>query len=80
MPERHRLFIVRVHRDEQRIAELEAGVVQFLAEVDEMIARLNDLNPEIEKLLDAVEAGYGDLGITDADILLCDPHYQGAKA
>jgi len=85
MPERHRLFIVRVHRDEQRIAELEAGVVQFLAEVDEMITALDTLNPEIAKTLNEQLRGslgedYGDLGITDEDIRACDPHYQGAKA
>lgn len=41
LPMRNRLFIVRVPRDEELIAEMEAEVVKFLAEVDAMIELLN---------------------------------------
>lgn len=40
MPEAMRLFVQRVHRDDNAIAELEATVVEFLAELD---ARLFEL-------------------------------------
>jgi putative phage-type endonuclease len=40
MPEHLRLFIVRAKRDEVVIAEIEAEVIKFNAEVDEIIARL----------------------------------------
>lgn len=70
LPERHRVFIIRVYRDDQRIAELEAGVVMFLKEVDEMIARLNELNPETEQFKKALRESLDaeELGITDDDI------------
>lgn len=48
MPRRHRMFIKRVYRDEERIAEINAAVLQFLAEADSTIERLNRLNPESE--------------------------------
>ncbi len=41
LPMRNRLFIVRVPRDEKLIAQMEADVVKFLAEVDAMIELLN---------------------------------------
>jgi putative phage-type endonuclease len=41
LPERNRLFIVRVPRDDQLIAEMETEVVKFLAEVAVMIELLN---------------------------------------
>lgn len=40
MPEHLRLFIVRVKRDDVLIAEIEAEVVKFNAEVDEILAKL----------------------------------------
>lgn len=45
LPSRHQLFIKRMQRDEQRLREMEAGVVQFLAEVDALIDVLNRRNP-----------------------------------
>lgn len=47
LPRRHQLFIKRVFRDDKRIAEIEAGVRQFLSEVDEMIDNLEKLNQEL---------------------------------
>jgi putative phage-type endonuclease len=41
LPARNQLFIVRVPRDENLIATMEAEVVKFLAEVDAMIELLN---------------------------------------
>ena len=68
LPERHQIFRVPVQRDNARIAELESGVLQFLAEVDEMIAELDRLNPEIaatEKLREQLDSS---LGVTDEDL------------
>jgi len=45
MPERLRLFVKRVERDEKRIAELEAGVEKFLAELDDKVAKLKEMQP-----------------------------------
>lgn len=44
MPEDLRLFIQRVERDDKRIAELESAVREFLAEVDDTIAKLTGLD------------------------------------
>lgn len=54
LPPRHQLFCVPVERDNCRIAEMEAGVIQFLSEVDALIAELNARNPEIAEQPNAV--------------------------
>lgn len=41
-PEPLDLFICRLHRDDKRIAEMEAEAVKFLAEVEAMVVRLKD--------------------------------------
>ena len=43
LPERLRLFVRRVHRDEKLVAELEAEVSVFLAELEQTIGRLDAL-------------------------------------
>jgi putative phage-type endonuclease len=40
MPEDLQLFVTRVERDDKKIAELEAAVIEFLNEVDQKIATL----------------------------------------
>jgi hypothetical protein len=45
MPEHLQLFVVRFHRDDARIAEMEAEVLKFLAEVDAIIERLPKEDP-----------------------------------
>lgn len=45
MPETLSLFVQRVHRDNERIAELEDAVRQFLSELDQKIADLHNLSP-----------------------------------
>lgn len=40
MPEHLKLFISRLHRDEAEIAEVEIEVVNFLVEVEELIAKM----------------------------------------
>ena len=40
MPENLQLFVCRLERDDAVIAEMEAEVIKFLAEVDEVIAKL----------------------------------------
>jgi putative phage-type endonuclease len=52
MPKKHQLFVRRFHRDDERITAMEAEVQQFLAEVDELLARLSaddpsDLTPKL---------------------------------
>jgi putative phage-type endonuclease len=44
LPEHLQLLIVRVPRDDKRIAELEAEVRKFLAEVDEKVTKLKEFN------------------------------------
>jgi hypothetical protein len=43
LPEEMRLFVKRVERDDAMIAQLEADVSEFLAEVDETVAKLRAL-------------------------------------
>lgn len=43
MPEIMRLFVVRVYRDDKRIAELEAEVTAFLRDIASTISRLDSL-------------------------------------
>lgn len=57
----------RFERDEKRIAEIEFGVIEFLAEVDEMIARLGGLSP-VKQQLRASLAADDEALITDADL------------
>lgn len=40
MPESMRLWVKRVERDDERVSELEELVTQFLAEIDETVAKL----------------------------------------
>lgn len=47
MPERMRLFIKRLNRDDDRIKELESLVCGFLREIEETIAALNATEPEM---------------------------------
>jgi putative phage-type endonuclease len=46
MPEKARLFVKRVERDQKLIDELEAEVIKFLAEVDEKVSKLKTLMGE----------------------------------
>jgi hypothetical protein len=43
MPEGLQLFIKRIARDDKYIGELEGEVIQFLAEVDDKVNKLNQL-------------------------------------
>ena len=45
LPEEYQLFVVRFHRDEQAIKEMETAVVAFNASVEKMIADLKVLRP-----------------------------------
>lgn len=46
-----RLLVIRLPRNEKRIAEVEAAVMEFLAEVDQTIAKLTGKMPTLEELL-----------------------------
>ena len=67
LPLRHQLFIMRLERDEAKVKEIEDGVKVFLAEVQWMIAQINDLNPQIETPVKPDVMHGPELGITDAD-------------
>ena len=41
MPERNQLFVIRVHRDDALIKEMETEVKKFLSEVEEIIEKLS---------------------------------------
>tara|TARA_R110000772_G_C13216862_1_gene431452 strand:+ start:32 stop:667 length:636 start_codon:yes stop_codon:yes gene_type:complete len=41
LPPEHEMWVHRVERDDEKIAELEAEVVKFLGELDEMVSTLN---------------------------------------
>jgi hypothetical protein len=43
LPEHLQMLIVRVPRDDKRIAELEDEVRKFLAELDEKVTKLKEL-------------------------------------
>ena len=45
LPEHLQMLIVRVPRDDKRIAELEGEVRKFLAELDEKVTKLKELKP-----------------------------------
>ncbi len=49
LPETMRLFVVRLHRDDAMIAEIEAEVAKFLAEIDDTVSALrNQYEPQKE--------------------------------
>ncbi len=42
MPESMQMFVARIERDDRFIAEMEAEIVKFLAEVDSTVAKLKE--------------------------------------
>ena len=68
LPLRHQLFIKRLPRDEARIAEIDAAVLQFLGEVDEMIAQMEKLNPPVDVPVKPKFDIESEMGVTDEDI------------
>ena len=68
LPLRHQLFIKRLPRDEARIAEIDTAVLQFLSEVDAMIAQMEKMNPPIAEPQRTQEEIDPDMMITDADL------------
>lgn len=68
MPLRHQMFIKRVYRNEQRIAFINDAVVQILGEVDDIIARLDALNPETPLKEQLRRSVVIEDGITDDDL------------
>lgn len=58
LPESMRMFVRRVHRDDARIAELEAMVVEFLRELDAKVSELRKLyEPAEEPFVHPLMAG-----------------------
>lgn len=69
MPQGLRAFCKRIYRNEQRIAEINAGVLQFFEEVDEVIYQLRKrMGPEPTPQVKVPEVLDPDLYLTDADI------------
>lgn len=67
-PEPLDLFICRMHRDDKRIAEMEAEARLFLAEVNEMVAKLQGgLEGSLRMSIAKARANFVE-GITDQDI------------
>lgn len=65
MPPGLRIFCKRVYRNEERIREINEGVVQFLEEADDIIRRLRPMVEEpAPKVAEPVDP---ELGLTDAD-------------
>lgn len=48
MPERMRLFVKRVKRDEEEVSEIETAVRAFLLEIDETLGRLRSTYEQLE--------------------------------
>lgn len=64
---RHQLLIVRMHRNDQRIAEMELAVLQFLTEVDDIVHQLNSGdNYYIEQLEASLELSAKDISDVQA--------------
>ena len=55
MPQEGRLWVQRVERDEAKIAEIEAAVIEFLAEVDEKVAQVQSVMRGLTPLESALE-------------------------
>lgn len=79
LPPRHQLFVKRVYRDEQRIADMEAGVLQFLAEVDEMVNKLEAINAESEASDAPVADQFPGTQLTEHDLDLIAPRPSATK-
>lgn len=62
LQERHQIFQVRVIRDDKRIAEMEQGVRDFLAEVAGIVAELDKRNPQVQR---------SEIASTDDGLSLC---------
>lgn len=62
------LFTKRLYPDEKRIAAIEYAVIEFDAEANEIIARLNGANPFKEKLRKSLQQIDAEQYITDDDL------------
>jgi hypothetical protein len=60
----------RLHRDDKRIAAIEFAVIEFLAEVDAMVEKIEKVcgPPEPSTLKERLQKSVIELGITDADL------------
>ena len=75
-----RMFVKRLPRDEERISALEAAVIQFNAEVNQTIERLQAIAGEsIEppRSENKSDNGLEECGITDDEIRAVDPSWTG---
>lgn len=74
MPRHMQIFKVRLYRDEAEIARLQAGICQFLDEVQETIAQLEArFGKAVAQELK--QSPVSEMGITDADIRAVEPNW-----
>lgn len=64
LPKRYQKFMARLHADEQRMEEIDAEVLKFLAEVDEVVARLDAAAPDVPREVQAPL----EKGLTEEDL------------
>ncbi len=82
LPEPLRLFVKRLHYDEQRCNLIAGEVLMFHESVEAFISQLKQKFgefklPEAQEQADGSTADVGEWGITDADISAVDPSYKG---
>lgn len=78
LPPRNQLFMKRLGRDDKRIAEIEFSVVEFLAELDEMVAHLGGIDTLKPKLQESIEDNPDEI-ITNADLPQWARDMQGIR-
>lgn len=61
MPEELKVYVRRIPRDENKIAEIESAVIEFLAEVDAKVEQLNALKQGASPLVTALEGSLASL-------------------
>ena len=70
LPEHLQLFVKRFERDNERIGLMEAGVLQFLSEVDDILARLPQAPPQTakEESLEQIKSELDAMWISEAEV------------
>jgi len=63
VPEEYKLFVKRIERDDDLIAQIETNVIEFLAEVDQRVAELQDIISGKSVLVSALEGSLASLQV-----------------
>lgn len=67
LPKRYRSFTIRLMREDAACEEMDAAVIKFNAEVDAMIAKLNEIAPPVAEEEPAPDP-LAEMGISDEEI------------